>query len=1048
MAQANRPMMYKYALHESANDVIAVKAGVHRQTGAKIVWHHLQNMHKQFREMCGINIPLNWWHALMYTSLEDGDPKRSYTTAKELFAKCQVLNWGSDKFPQDVRGGKAKGIMTIMQDMTQKTFKMGHPETWELRNQNSSGLFEFAVLPSLYALDQVLVVLCTQQRIQMVPRTSKEAAAIANRIGMAAGENMKQYYLNFRKNFALVMKERDTPVVASEHWKRACGWDDDYGYNVGKLTASLDNIFGRALAAIPDVPTGRQALYGVFERACPILTNLDITRKVAYYPRFVVKSSGKVYGGERQTTGMTLITKEWQEYWFLWKWGEDHHPILPDYNGWLIFFGHAEEYAQVIRNLESFFVWAVTLASGSGDWRGITDERVERTWGLQVASRLIWLLEEVGILRSQIFGGRKPFHMMGINGHTLKLETLFDVKEFAKRYAGQIQKLLDGCSEPERLLATTCEEIRWADPREATMIQAKILSWSKQLRRERPETREAGHGEYWAAAAAEMAGKGHFGGRQVVAPPLDIAPRNPEAVALTKRPAPREVPAPDADDVQVDNQPPKKRQKVQQDVSMAGPINVHPQAPINAVACPGGAKLPDPSRPHHQGGMAAHPEGRDGHAEQSHPRGNVVGGNVQIDDEEMPVAGGDRGSEVVRARSSQSSRKSRVDRDKSRELDRLVKKIDGSPERGRPSQRSRSGSLEDLTRDRSRSRSRSKPSRSRRRSDSFEDLTLATPLHARSVIADHPQASQSSGISDDVATMVQGLVAKYASRLGSEARAMITQKIAMIAQPQQLSQSFRLRAEPQKNDFATRGRQASGYWLYNDSMDGRVYGLVRGFAPPSNSGPATFHVQVVGGQRDGSFETLNMGDGVYRPDGPFPVLAFANAGTSHGKILRVDHARLKDQRLALTKAVVDEMVRREVNSMEVPELQGAAVARGERHRDLRAGGPRALRQKNKLEPVHRAAAVGQPGHGHEVRGRELQKPWHGAPAVAARAGVHQERQARGADVGGLRPRRAAAGGAQIQVGGGAGGVPQDARPEGGRGGSAPGEAGWRRTAEH
>ena len=43
-------------------------------------------------------------------------------------------------------------------------------------------------------------------------------------------------------------------------------------------------------------------------------------------------------------------------------------------------------------------------------------------------------------------------------------------------------------------------------------------------------------------------------------------------------------------------------------------------------------------------------------------------------------------------------------------------------------------------------------------------------------------------------------------------------------------------------------------------------------------------------------------------------MAFAMPQTAHGKIPLQDRSRLKDQKLALTKAVVDEMVRREVNN--------------------------------------------------------------------------------------------------------------------------------------
>ena len=181
--------------------------------------------------------------------------------------------------------------------------------------------------------------------------------------------------------------------------------------------------------------------------------------------------------------------------------------------------------------------------------------------------------------------------------------------------------------------------------------------------------------------------------------------------------------------------------------------------------------------------------------------------------------------------------------------------------------------------------------------------------------------------------MVAQLVTKYATRLGPNARRSVVDKVAQIAQPQQWVQDYRLAANPQTSDFAPNGREASGFWLYNAWVDGRKYGLVQGFAPPSpNRGP-TFNVKVVGGEKDGTYEVVDVGSGIYRPGGPFPVLAFANPTTAHGKIPLPERSRLNDQKLALTKAVVDEMVRREVNAAESTFAQLRGYREGQMPRE-------------------------------------------------------------------------------------------------------------------
>ena len=377
------------------------------------------------------------------------------------------------------------------------------------------------------------------------------------------------------------------------------------------------------------------------------------------------------------------------------------------------------------------------------------------------------------------------------------------------------------------------------------------------------------------------------------------------------------VPSPDRDDVKIDNEPEAKRQKVVQDVSMEGPLNAHPKVPANRVAVPDvRPQVEHAANPRHQGGVAPSPEGRVGAKEQKHPVGNVHGAPVQMD-EEAPVSGdGTVELDVVKARAKQGGSKSRA-RSRSRSppmalRPRLVRRADSPADISRDRSRSRRRSRSPLV---SRSRTAYTPSRSPSRSASRGRRIEQRAARAR--IANHPQAGDvEMRVHDDTATMVEGLVAKYANELGDAARAVIAQKIGMIAQPQQWAQDYTQAAAPASNRFAPNGREATGFWIYNSWVDGRIYGVVQGFAPPSSNRGPTFLVKVVGGDSDGKYEVLDADSGIYRPNGPFPVMAFAMPQTPHGKIPLQEKSRLEDQKLALTRAVVDEMVRREVNNQE------------------------------------------------------------------------------------------------------------------------------------
>ena len=876
-----RQQLYQIRLNQSATPPLLIKGGQHKTTGRKILWKHVEDLHVEFRLKCQLNVPLNWFHALMWTALT-GDlyPRRGYTTAKELFDRCQKEDWGSAQgFPQEVRGGRGVGLMETMRRMSEATYKLTTPGAWELINEGGTGLLEYAVIPTLLALDAVLIVFADNKKIKKVPSSPQEAAEIAHRLETAGGKVFGKYYINFRKMFGGIMNHQGTAVMASEHWKRAVGWEDDHGYHIGKLTASLQEgaIFNNALRAIADNAPGRTALYNVFYKAIPYLKDLPVTRAVAYWPPVKLRGTGKVYGEARGAGSPHIMTGDNAKFWFLWKFGEDHHPIFPGYDKWLMFFSKPEMFAQVVHGLHSFCVWATSLARGSKDWKGLTDENEQRTWGLQVARRLIWLVEEVGILRPQICGKPSPFYMMGVNAHTNLVETLFDVQQFVERYSHALGKL-KGINPPERLLSTACGIIDWANPKEAEKIQTKVLNWIKNLKRIRGPGKEQTAAEYWAGEAAEMAGKGHYGGRQLVAPPLQLMPPEQDA-HLTKRPAPKPVPSPDADDVQIDNDPPAKRQKVVQDVSMEGPHNRHPDRPLNEVAVPDVRHpVQHASRPREAPGMGPNADGRDSMAEQRHHSGNVQGANRQQDEKRETVGDENLTLAVVVAKTSQS----------------------------KPRHRSRSPA------DKARDRSRSPGSLPARRPRSLSRVQRERARGARARIADHPQALEVGG--QDMSTMVAGLVAKYASSLGANVRTTIVNKISQIAQKQQFAQDYEQTAQPRT--VGAGGREASGFWIFGNVLDGRKYGIVRGFKGATPDQGPTFSVKVVGGENDGKYETISADKGVYRPWGPFPVMAFAAPATAHGKIPLLERARLENQKLALTRAVVEEMVRREVMSKE------------------------------------------------------------------------------------------------------------------------------------
>ena len=187
------------------------------------------------------------------------------------------------------------------------------------------------------------------------------------------------------------------------------------------------------------------------------------------------------------------------------------------------------------------------------------------------------------------------------------------------------------------------------------------------------------------------------------------------------------------------------------------------------------------------------------------------------------------------------------------------------------------------------------------------------PLPSRSLsrIADHPQAMVDD---TDMASVVAELVAKYAEHIPGGARQAIIETMASIGQEQQWTQRYEHLATPGKSVFGE--TEASGYFIFSHNEDGRLYGIVRAYTPTTTRGNMQFSVKVIGGHKDGDYENVTLDDGVYRPHGPYAVLAMANPATAHGRIPRLDQERLKRQKLALTRNVLEEMVRREVMSRE------------------------------------------------------------------------------------------------------------------------------------
>ena len=475
-------------------------------------------------------------------------------------------------------------------------------------------------------------------------------------------------------------------------------------------------------------------------------------------------------------------------------------------------------------------------------------------------------------------GRADPFFMLALNRTSNTVETAYDPKQFAQRYSklAELARRITEGRDQALVLDGIAGPVDWAHPSEAEGMFKTVEGWISKLQRERPavgffnENRDL----FWAQQAQELSGDALAGphtGRPVVMPALDILASAHDSPA----PAAEKRPQPDEATVQVDNTPNDKRQRVDGDLPIQPPNNVHSHQAMDGIAVPALEKVDDPSRgPSVASGMPAAGPGRDRSREASLAgAGSMQGAQAMHDgdddmEEDDPI--------LVADVSGAGNQGARPGRSRTR-----------SEKRGREYEFG--GTDAGLSRKRSRSRSRA------------------------AVIASHPQAAAGN---EDVPRMVAQVIAhEIKSGKGwkdpDAVARQVKELMSLLGQPQQEQQRFHSVVSPK--DMGIAGVEASGFFLFGaGSFDGRVYGIVRTWSAPQTDEAGSFLVQIVGGSNHDSFERVSLDDGIYKPAGPFPVLALANPSVPHGKIPLNEMNRLKDQRLAISAEVLKQMVRQEM----------------------------------------------------------------------------------------------------------------------------------------
>ena len=880
MASVDPASLYHYKLSTSKQG--AVKKYLQVSNSGGPYYRHLHRLAHAFVEAHQRVVPINWfWWRMTLILNPDAARKRGYTTGAEIYQVCRQRGWGNEtnKFPQQDK----TGIMTDFRLMSEAAYKMCNPETWplmEVTDEGDTGQIAFLLIPTLLAMDTLLMDAnqAAGGGRMAVPTSHMEESAVGAQMRT---QGLKTFYVNFRKNFAIIMGN----TVSQQVWQEAIGWDDPHGYHIGKLMASLQpgSKLRRALTMIPDSVECRQAVWLMFVRACPFLKNTPAASNLHFPPFPVMRNGQRVrMGGMRNETGQLLIKDAYKTYQYMWKFAEEQLPVQPVYDKWVWFYDPGR-FARVVVALNAFLTYALKLANGAGTYLGLQHERTRRTWGLVVARRLTFLVDELGILDENVCGRADPFFMLALNRTSNNVETAYDPKQFAQRYS-KLAELARRVADTDQALVLDgiAGPIDWAHPSEAEAMFKTVEGWISKLQRERPAVGmfKENRDQFWAQQARELSGDALAGphtGRPVVMPSLDIL----QSVHDSPAPAAEKRPRPDEAGVQMDNTPLDKRRRVDADPSVQPPNNVHSHQAMDGVGVPALEKVNDPSRgPSLASGMAAGGPGRDRSREASLAGAGFMQGadNMHDGDESMgeddpiildDVSGaGDQGSRPGRSRTRSEKRG-----------------------RGEFMWTDPGG-----TRKRSRSRARSAP------------VTRSTPV----VIASHPQAASANL---DVPAMVAQVIAREIKdgkgwKDPDAVARQVKELMGQLGQPQQEQQRFHSVVAPK--DMGQAGIEASGFFLFASHFDQRLYGIVRSWKAPMTDEPGTFLVQIVGGSNDGSFQRVSLDDGVYKPAGPFPVLALANPSVPHGKIPLNEMNRLKDQRLAVTTEVLTQMTRGEM----------------------------------------------------------------------------------------------------------------------------------------
>ena len=697
---------------------------------------------------------------------------------------------------------------------------------------------------------------------------------MANHLNKTA---LRDYYLNFRQTFASVIKERNTPLVPEKVWQEAIGWSDKFGYHPGKLTAALQD--GRklrvALGHVADSMDGRQAMFACFKRAAGVLSD-TAQAKSLYYPLFNVpkgstmvhygtnrEQSKRAAGARRGGSSQNLFKKEAIGLEFMWKYAEDHLVVQPVYERWSWFESDPTGFQKVCASLKGFYDYAVSLAVGNrGDnWKGLTDENVRRSWGLLVARKLIFFMEDLGVVGEMVCGKPEPFFLLELDRTTNEVETKFDLQQFCGSYG----TLADLAS--QRFDSQTTDgwagPVDWAPRSNAQRMQTVVAKWVGMLTHKRPVNRSGSPDMYWAQQAQELAlvGSATWGdGRPVVIARLPVLSLESSSSNEPHPPAAKRTAA-DADGVRSGNDPSKKPRA--EDPPALPPLSLHATEPMDVVATQIIHPLVGPSRP---------PILRPGLPQ---------GGHGRDPGREAAVSGGGNLQGAQRM----------FDDDDSEEDIQILPQVSAAGNQG------------------------ARPAKRPKREVKPEPLPAGqvAPLSIMPlpppVIAEHPMASARGEMGSDFSAMVAQIVARYEEKYPDWSEGAVrgvVEAVAEIAQPQQYVQRFTAVVQPR---VLEQGTEASGHFVFNSTApDGRRVGIVMAYRAATPHAQDSFFVKIAGGSNDGDWMRVNADQGVYRASGPFPVLALANPSTSHGKIPKAEMNRLQDQRLALSREVIEMLI--------------------------------------------------------------------------------------------------------------------------------------------